>query len=133
VATLQAVANWFPGLTIEQIRRRFRANLELAGDDAFAEDQLFAGPNEIVPIDIGEARLYGNNPCQRCVVPTRDPNNGEIWPGFQKTFATHRESFLSPSANRTRFNHFYRLAVNTVVRAAESQRIRLGDQVRFVD
>lgn len=128
-ATLEAVASWFPGLDVNEVRRRFRANLELDGSEPFSEDQLFAGPGELVPIQIGDARLFGSNPCQRCVVPTRDSRTGNVWPGFQKDFAGHREASLAPTTNRARFNHFYRLAVNTVVRHPESQTIRVGDRV----
>jgi len=40
-ATLQEVASWFPGVTVEEMRRRMRANLEIGGVPAFWEDQLF--------------------------------------------------------------------------------------------
>lgn len=130
-ATLQAVASWFPGLQVNDVRRRFRANLELEGGEPFSEDRLFGGPGELVPIQIGDARLLGSNPCQRCVVPTRDAATGEVWPGFQKEFAVQREASLAPTTNRVRFNHFYRLAVNTVVRHPASQTIRVGDRVRL--
>lgn len=130
-ATLQAVARWFPGLDVGEVRRRFRANLELDGGEPFSEDQLYGGPGELVPIQIGDARLFGNNPCQRCAVPTRDSVTGDVWQGFQKEFAVRREASLAPTTNRARFDHFYRLAVNTVVRHPAAQTIRVGDNVRL--
>ena len=39
-ATLETVASWFPGLTIEEVRRRFRANLEIGDTEPFWEDRL---------------------------------------------------------------------------------------------
>ena len=40
-ATLQAVSDWFPGIDLEESRRRFRTSLEIGGVSAFWEDRLF--------------------------------------------------------------------------------------------
>jgi uncharacterized protein YcbX len=132
VATLKAVAEWFPGLSMDEIRLRFRANLELDGDEPFGEDRLFAGAGELAEFKIGSATLYGTNPCQRCVVPTRSSQTGEIWPRFQKTFAEQRRASLPKWADQSRFDHFYRLAVNTRGTSEQRQTIRVGDQIRRV-
>ncbi len=131
-ASLQAVANWFPELNPDEIRHRFRANLELDGGEPFGEDRLVPGQEPTVPFQIGEATLFGTNPCQRCVVPTRSPETGNVVTGFQKRFAHQREAELPAWSNRARFNHFYRLSVNTAVRHAEPQLIRVGDPVQLV-
>jgi uncharacterized protein len=112
-ATLAAVASWFPGLSVDETRRRFRANLEIAGVEPFWEDGLVGPPGTAVPFQIGETRWLGVNPCQRCVVPTRDSATGAATPLFQKTFANRREAALPPWAAREQFDHFYRLAINT--------------------
>ncbi len=112
-ATLDAVASWFPGLTLDETRRRFRANLELSGVEPFWEDRLVGPTGTAVPFRIGSVHWLGTNPCQRCVVPTRDATTGEVTPAFQKTFAQSRQSRLPAWAPRDRFNHFYRLATNT--------------------
>jgi uncharacterized protein YcbX len=126
-ASLRAVQNWFPELTLESVRRRFRANLELIGGDAFCEDQLF-GAGELKPFHIGAVKFFGHNPCQRCVVPTRDPDNGQGVPNFQKNFMEQRKTSLPAWANATRFNHFYRFAVNTSVPPSEAgKELRTGD------
>lgn len=112
--SLTQVASWFPGLSVEEARRRFRANIELEAAEPFAEDALFGAANKLRVIAIGgNVTLNGTNPCQRCVVPTRDTSNGEATNFFQKTFAERREAELPAYADRSRFNHFYRLAVNT--------------------
>jgi len=36
-ASLRAVCNWFPGLTVEEVRRRFRATLEIDGTESAAD------------------------------------------------------------------------------------------------
>ena len=62
----------------------------------------------------GAATLAGINPCQRCPVPPRDPDTGEILAGFQKRFSDRRRETLPAWAEASRFDHFYRFTVNTV-------------------
>lgn len=128
-ATWAAIANWFPGLDADEVRRRFRANIEIDGMEPFGEDRLYGLAGHLSPFRIGAATLMGSNPCQRCVVPTRDSRTGDAWSGFQKEFATHREATLPAWAEMSRFNHYYRLTVNTVVWNKEPQPICVGDPV----
>src|SRR5262249_25513767 len=114
-ATLQAVASWFPGLDEQVMRLRFRANLEIGGVPAFWEDRLFAEVGSVVPFRVGDVLFEGINPCQRCVVPSRDPYTGGIFPHFQEIFARKRREFLPSWSTPSRFNHFYRLSCNTRV------------------
>jgi uncharacterized protein YcbX len=128
-ASLQALTTWFPGLSLENVRLRFRTSLELDGVPAFWEDQLF-GENErsVVRFRIGEVSFEGSNPCARCPVPPRDPFTGINFEGFQKHFTRQREATLPPWSPRDRFDHFYRLATNTRVASTEAGHLlRLGD------
>jgi hypothetical protein len=129
-ATLSAVASWFPGLDVDSVRRRLRTNIEVEGVPAFWEDGLFGPAGETVPFRIGEIVFEGINPCQRCVVPSRDPLTGEPLATFAKRVADQRAATLPAWAERTRFNHFYRLAVNTRVLAPRAgHAVRVGDAV----
>ena len=131
VASLREVTEWFPGLPIENVRRRFRSNLELECGVPFWEDRLFGKPNELKPFQIGEVNFLGHNPCQRCVVPTRDPDRTDPIPNFQKTFMGRRKETLPPWAVAERFNHFYRFAINTSVLATETGKLlRVGDRIQ---
>jgi len=133
-ATLDTVASWFPGLTSDDILTRFRANLVIDGVPAFWEDQLY-GPDEStsVTFQIGEVIFEGVNPCQRCTVPPRDPETGEPYPHFSETFRERREATLPDWAPLSRFNHYWRLAVNTCVPTSEVGKIvRVGDPVVIV-
>jgi uncharacterized protein YcbX len=112
-ATLRAVTGWFAGLTLDEARRRFRANLEIDGVEPFWEDRLVGPAGSEVPFRIGALRWLGIKACQRCVVPTRSSEAAEVTPGFQKTFAAERQRTLPEWATAERFDHFYRLAVNT--------------------
>jgi uncharacterized protein len=129
-ASLHTIQSWFPELTPESTRRRFRANLELLGEKPFCEDALFGAPGELKPFQIGEVKFFGHNPCQRCVVPTRDPDSARPIPEFQKKFMQLRKETLPPWANAQRFNHFYRFAINTSVPPSEAaKQLRVGDRV----
>ncbi|PSN12253.1 MOSC domain-containing protein [filamentous cyanobacterium CCP5] len=112
-ATLEAVASWYPQLTVEEVRRRFRSNIEIGEVPAFWEDALFAEAGQPVLFHIGSVGFSGVNPCQRCVVVTRDSQTGSPLAGFQKTFIAQRQATLPDWSERSRFNHFFRLAVNT--------------------
>lgn len=128
VATLETVSEWF-GLTVDETRRRFRANLEVEGVAAFWEDGLFdaEGP---VAVRIGEVELFGQRSSERCVVPSRSATSGEITAGFQKRFAELREKSLPGWSARAKFNHFYRMATNTTVNESSiGKSVRVGDFV----
>ena len=58
------------------MRMRFRANLEIGEVPAFWEDRLYGESGTTVRFTVGAVCLEGTNPCQRCVVPTRDPLTG---------------------------------------------------------
>ena len=128
--TLDQVSTWFPGMGANEASRRFRANIEVGGVPAFWEDRLFGDSGATVAFAIGGARLEGVNPCQRCVVPTRDPDTGTVIQGFQRTFSERRKATLPKWAAAERFDHFYRLSVNTRVSSTESgTQVQLGDEL----
>lgn len=135
LGTYQEVATWFPALSVEQLRHRFRANLELAGVPAFWEDRLFSQPGQGIRFRIGEVQFMGINPCQRCIVPTRNPWTGQREPiDFQKKFIARRRETLPEWVNPAHFNHFYRLSVNTRILATDrEQSLQVGDEVTIVD
>ena len=141
-ASLKAVCKWFPELSLEEARLRFRATLEIDADPdqvgvahekmpAFWEDRLF-GEDErnVVRFRIGDVAFEGSNPCARCAVPSRDSRTGEIIPNFTRRFSENRRATFPPWSAEVRFDHYYRLAVNTRVPSTESGKLlRLGDPV----
>jgi uncharacterized protein len=129
-ATLHAVSSWFPQLDPAQTGRRFRANIEIGDVPAFWEDSLFGKAEELIGFRIGEVAFVGVNPCQRCAVPSRHPDTGEVFREFQAIFSRNREASMPTWAAPERFNHFYRLATNTRIPSTETgKRIRVGDKV----
>jgi uncharacterized protein YcbX len=151
-ASLQAVCDWFPGLSLDEARRRFRTTLEIdvqrsalahendrsAGAQeklpAFWEDRLFGAKDTYaVRFRIGEVNFEGSNPCGRCSVPPRDSHTGEDLLGFQKRFSDLRCEHLPPWAPAEHFDHFYRLATNTRVELSETGKLlRIGDPLVLV-
>lgn len=131
-ATLETVASWYEGLSLDEARLRFRANLEIDGVEPFWEDRLYAAPGQVVRFSLGSALFEGTNPCARCVVPSRSPITGTGDTLFQKTFATKRKDQLPSWAEPSRFDHFYRLAVNTrPVTSSLPTTIHVGDELKI--
>jgi uncharacterized protein YcbX len=128
--SLQEVAGWFPGLTEAILARRFRPNLIVRGFPPFGDDGLVGPPDAPVRFRIGEVVFEGVNPCQRCAVPTRDPETGSGDPHFARTFAVRRRETIPSWAPRERFDHFYRFTVNTRLAGdCPGGVIRVGDPV----
>ncbi len=131
-ATLTRVGEWFE-LPVDEVRRRFRANLEIDVDEPFWEDRLLAEEGKAVRFKIGDVVLEGTNPCQRCPVPTRDSRTGESMDNFPRTFHLTRQEELPAWAPRERFDHFFRLAVNTRISPASWNRsLSVGDPVEIL-
>ena len=131
-ATLDAVASWFD-LPVDDVRRRFRANLEVDGVPAFWEDRLYADHGEAVRFRIGDVAVDGVHPCARCVVPSRDPDTGEETLGFRERFIERRRATRPDWLDSDRYDHDFRLMVNTDVPESEwGETIAVGDPVEVV-
>ncbi len=129
--TVREVASWFPGVSVESMRRRLRASVEVSGVPPFWEDRLSAPGDRAVAFDAGDVRMLGANICRRCVVPSRDPDTGEEYDGFQRTFLERREDTLPEWADPGSFDTFYRAMVNTLVPESEwGKTLRVGDELR---
>ena len=123
-ASIHTVADWF-ALDAEQVRRRFRVNIEISGLPAFGEDRWYGSAVRIG----GGVTVNAVNPCARCVVPSRDSLTGAQDAGFQRRFAELRKQHLPAWAKTAAFDHYYRFSVNTRIAAAAGQIIRVGDDV----
>ncbi len=123
-SSLEEVARWF-SLDLENVRRRFRANLEIDAPP-FWEDTLVGKT-----FKIGNATLVGENISKRCPVPTRDPFTGVPIRGFVETFIEKRKEALRPDVDLSVFpKTMYRLCLNTNVK--EPAEIKVGDPVNYL-
>lgn len=131
VSSLERVAEWFE-LELEEVRRRFRTNLEIDAKEPFWEDRLVAADTGPTPFALGGVLLRGRTPCQRCIVPSRNSLSGEAASGFAKAFSAHRQAELPAWDPADAFNHFYRLTLNTSLDPTHTgaMTIRLGDELR---
>ena len=131
--SLAAVASWFEGFDLNEARRRFRFNLEVAAGPAFWEDGLVTQSHKVRRFRVGTLIWQGRGICARCVVPTRDSQDGSISPSFARKFVVRRETSLPDWAVPERFDHYYRLGVNTRLESSdEGNMIRLGDPVELI-
>ncbi|WP_336037434.1 MOSC domain-containing protein [Halobacterium yunchengense] len=131
-ATCREVASWFDGLTAENVRRRLRANVEVAGVPAFWEDRFVGGGAPA--FDAGGVRVEGVKPCGRCVVPERDPDTGDPTPRFRETFLRRREETFPEWADSDAFDHYYALMlIATVPETDRGETLSVGDDVAVVD
>ena len=131
-ATLETVASWFESLSVDGVRRRLRANVEVGGVPAFWEDR-FVG-EDAPAFEVGNVRFDGVTPCARCVVPERDPETGEPTPEFRERFVEGRAATFPDGADEDAFDHFYTLML--IAQVSENDRekaLRVGDAVEFVD
>jgi uncharacterized protein YcbX len=130
-ATLETVASWFDGMTVEGARRRLRANVEVGGVPAFWEDRLVG---EVAPsFRAGGVRFDGVTPCGRCVVPERDPETGKAHPGFRERFVEKRRETFPDWADPEAFDHYYTLMVITRVPDGDRGRsLAVGDGIELL-
>ena len=138
-ASLAEVARWF-GFDLAESRRRFRANLEVGGCDAFWEDTLASPawpevqpslldlpadlpadpyadlpPPEPRAFSIGAVRFQTTNVCRRCVVPTRDSRTGRVTEQFRDAFEARRGRGMRSDIDAGAWGTLFRLGVNTMV------------------
>ena len=74
--SLKEIAAWFPGLSVVELRRRARANLEFGGALAFWEDRLFTNPGFVIRFTAGPVELEGVAPWERGEAFERDACSG---------------------------------------------------------
>ena len=129
-ASVDSVANWF-GLAPDEVRRRFRANLEIAGLEPFEEDLLFGRPGEHRRFRIGDVEFRGTNPCARCIVPSLDSTGRSGDESLTAVrFARLREQYSRRDSELGEYGHYYRLSVNTLLAPNQGGKtLSVGDEL----
>jgi uncharacterized protein YcbX len=126
------VADWF-NLNLDEIRKRFRATIEIENVPAFWEDRLFKKPGIGIEFKIGDVTLYGMSPRARCVVPTRHPVTGEVTHAFAKSFTRHRAVSLPDWSTLSDYEHHYYLSVDCYIPATEMGKfIETGMEINII-
>ncbi len=120
-------------MELEDMRRRFRATIEIEGVPAFWEDQLFSEPGSAIVFELGMVKMMGISPRERCSVPTRDPQDGEIFHGFPKIFSRHRAGTIPSWSALEHYPHFYHFAVDCQIPESETGKtLRVGDELNIL-
>jgi uncharacterized protein YcbX len=139
--TFEEVASWFPELSVENVRKRFRTNLEIADVPPFWEDNLFSDKDHAVEFRIGDVLCRGILPLPRCVVPSRDPLTGERDRDFVEVFTENREAKFPNWANQDHLgdhlpnhpnNYFYLTVVTRIPSSEDGAKIHVGDDIEIV-
>jgi uncharacterized protein YcbX len=132
-STLQSVSQWYPDMPVDETRKRFRATIEIEGVEAFWEDHLFSKEGIGIEFKAGDVTMFGMSPRARCVVPTRNPETGEVTPAFPKTFARHRAESQPEWSTLNDYGHHYFLTVNCYIPATEvGKYIEVGDRISII-
>ena len=132
-SSLQEVAGWFDHMNLEETRKRFRATIEMEGAPAFWEDHLFSEEGKGIEFTAGDVTLFGMSPRARCIVPTRNPETGEVMHAFPKSFARHRAATVPEWSTLKNYGHYYYLTVNCYVPATEiGKTIEVGDEIKII-
>lgn len=132
-SSLQSVSEWFNNMNLEETRKRFRATIEIEGVPAFWEDHLFSKEGIGIEFKIGNVTMFGMSPRARCVVPTRNPDTGEVIHAFPKSFARHRATTQPEWSTLNNYGHHYFLTVNCYIPATEIGKfIEIGDKISII-
>lgn len=130
-ASLETVSSWYPDLSLDDIRARFRVNLELSPAPAFWEDGLFKRDRQPKSLQIGDVFIHVSNPCARCSVPIKHPDTGEPYNNFYETFIAQREQTRPDWLDPACFDHWYRLSLNTNIGLEQAKKaLTVGDAVK---
>ena len=79
-------------------RRRFRPNLHVRLDTPPFAEQDWTGRR----LRVGDAELEMLEPCERCAIPTRDPDTTEKWPGLLRHLAAEHATLFGIYARALR-------------------------------
>jgi len=133
-ASLQSLQNDFSDKTLEDIRLRFRTNIEISGVDAYWEENLFSTPGIGMKFLVGDVEMVGVSPRARCNVPPRNPLTGETDKTFVKKMIASRNNSLPEESKLPLYGNSYHLTVNTYVPESQQGKvIKLGDPVRILE
>lgn len=132
-SSLSILHKEFPELTYENLKLRFRTNLEITNVDAFWEDQLFNIPGVGVHFKIGEIDFIGIKPCERCNVPPKDPFTGETDKSFAKKLMDVRKKNLPSDSKLLGYGNYHQLTTSVFLpENQEGRYLRVGDPVEII-
>jgi len=133
-ASLSSLLSDIPQLSLDDLRLRFRCNLEIEGVDPYWEEQLFKEPGIGVHFKIGDVELVGIRPRIRCSVPPRNPHTGETDSFFGKSMLRSRKESLPDYSNLLlHTDNMYYFALDSFAPANQAgRRLKVGDELQII-
>lgn len=133
-ASMLSLHEEFSDRTLEDVRLRFRATIELGGVEPYWEENLVGEPGVGMRIQLGDVEMIGVSPRARCNVPPRDPLTGLTDKSFVKRMMKHRLKTLPENSRLPAYGNLYHLTINTYL--SETQRgkwLRVGDELKIIE
>lgn len=131
-ASLESLGKAMPSISPEEMRLRFRSNLEIGGVPPYWEEYLFDKPGTGVHFTVGEVSLIGISPRARCNVPPKDPFTGHTDKQFIRAMMVQRKQTLPSWSGLEQYGGYYQLAVNTFIPDTElGKKIHVGDKLQI--
>lgn len=134
-ASLRTLQNDIGRYSMENIRQRFRSNIELRGVEAFWEEHLYQEPGVGMRFKLGDVTLVGISPRARCNVPPQNPDDGEMDRNFVREMIQSRNESMPPYSNLEAYGRSsYFLTINVYLPLSEAgKKIRLNDELILLD
>jgi hypothetical protein len=133
-ASLKSLHEEFSDRTLEDVRLRFRATIELIGVDPYWEENMVGEPGVGMRIQVGEVEMIGVSPRARCNVPPRDPLTGITDKTFVKRMMKRREATLPENNHIRAYGSLYHLTINTYIPETQKGKwIRVGDELKIIE
>jgi len=122
------------GDSMEDLRLRFRTNLEVGEVPPYWEDELFKSPGVGVRFRVGEVEMIGLSPRIRCNVPPRNPLTGDTDKSFAKRMMESRSQNLPKGSHLPEHGNFYHLTINTYLPPdQQGKQLQIGDAIQIID
>lgn len=121
--------------SLENMRLRFRTNVELSGVDAYWEEELFHQQEVGMRFKMGEVEMIGVSPRARCNVPPQNPDSGEMDYSFVKSMVQSRQNHVASVNRLLKFGRApYFLTVNVFLPETEvGKKLKLGDEIEILE
>ena len=131
--SLEYLSENMKGHTIDDLRLRFRASIEISGVPAFWEEKLVSLQGESVQFRVGDVLTTGIGLRARCNVPPQSPFTGELDKSFIKKMISARDKAVPEWSMLRELHSLYHLTVDCFIPDTEKGKfINVGDEVRII-
>jgi len=130
-ASLETLQVEMPVYSLNELRQRFRANLEITGVEAFWEELLCPVPNQGMRFTIGDVEFIAMAPRARCNVPPKNPLTGEMDKSFMQRMLKSRQRTLPENSRIPDFGNLYYLSVDAYLsKEQQGKSLAVDDEIQ---